>query len=71
MEIIIDRFEGKFAVCEKSDREMINIDRSKIPSEAKEGTVLIVSDSGEITIDIEKTKEKEDEIKKMTEDLWN
>jgi Protein of unknown function (DUF3006). len=71
MEIVIDRFEGDFAVCEKSNREMINVEKSRIPSEAKEGSVLIVSDSGDINVDIEKTKQREEEIKKLAEDIWN
>ncbi len=42
MEVIIDRFEGKTAVCEKPDRSMINIPRSKLPAGAQEGDVLII-----------------------------
>ena len=42
MELIIDRFEGKVAVCEKPDRTMVNIPRNRLPAEAKEGDVLIV-----------------------------
>lgn len=70
MEVVIDRFESDFAVCEKSNREMINIEKSKVPSEAKEGSVLVISDNGDITFDIAKTKQKEAEIKKLAEDLW-
>lgn len=70
MEVVIDRFEANFAVCEKDNREMINIEKSKIPSEAKEGNVLIISDD-KITIDTQKTKQREEEIKRLAEDLWN
>ena len=54
MKVIIDRFEGDFAVCEKEDRSMINIERSNIPQEARPGDVLNIKD-GEIKIDIEET----------------
>jgi hypothetical protein len=41
--LIIDRFEGELAVCEKSDRTLVNIPRSRLPSGAKEGDVLVRS----------------------------
>ncbi|MBW9172682.1 DUF3006 domain-containing protein [Clostridium estertheticum] len=69
MNVIIDRFEGNYAVCEKKDRTMIDIKKSKIPSIAKEGDVLSI-DNDEIIIDIEKTKERHIEIEKSTKDLW-
>ncbi|MCB2300424.1 DUF3006 domain-containing protein [Clostridium tagluense] len=69
MKVIIDRFEGNFAVCEKEDRTMMNIPKDKIPPGAKDGDVLnILNDV--ITIDIEETEKKRKEIEKLTEDLW-
>lgn len=69
MEVIIDRFEGKYAVCEKQDRTMINIEKSKIPKESKEGDVLNIA-GNEISIDIEETNKRKKEIEKLTRDLW-
>jgi len=69
MKIIIDRFEGPYAVCEKYNREMINIIRTSIPPEAAEGTVLTIQD-GIITIDFEETNRKKAEIEELTKDLW-
>ena len=70
MNLIIDRFEGKYAVCQKENREMINIERIKIPPSAVEGDVLsIFSDT--ITINIEETKKRRKEIEELTKDLWN
>jgi hypothetical protein len=43
MQLIIDRFEGKYALCQQPDRSMLKILRRKIPSEAREGDVLQVS----------------------------
>lgn len=44
--LIIDRFEGNYAVIETSDGT-VNIPRSDIPSGAKESDVLLlVADSG-------------------------
>ncbi|MBX4270685.1 DUF3006 domain-containing protein [Clostridium estertheticum] len=69
MDVIIDRFEGNYAVCEKEDRTMIDIKKSKIPSIAKEGDVLSI-DNDVIIIDIEKTKKRLNEIEKLTKGLW-
>lgn len=41
MQVIIDRFEGKYVVCEKEDRTMVNIEKGKIPDDAKEGELNI------------------------------
>lgn len=70
MKVIIDRFEGKFAVCEKEDRKMIDIDKSKIPLTAKEGDVLIITNDN-ITIDVEETYNRKKEIDELTKDMWN
>jgi len=69
MKVIIDRFEGEFAVCEKEDRKMLDIERHKIPSSAKEGDVLDISND-RITIDSEETEKRKKEIEELTMDLW-
>ena len=69
MKVIIDRFEGNYAICEKEDRIMINIEKTKIPATAKEGDVLIISD-GSIIIDKSGTETRKKEIEELTKDLW-
>lgn len=69
MKVIIDRFEGNYAVCEKEDRTMINIERNKIPIESKEGSVLLVTED-EIAIDDEGTISRKKDIEELTKDLW-
>jgi hypothetical protein len=69
MKVIIDRFEGYYAVCEKEDRTMLDIKRIDIPSESKEGDVLSI-DNNIITIDIEETDKRHKEVEKLTKDLW-
>lgn len=64
MKVTIDRFEGKFAVCEKENREMIDIERDKIPEVAKEGDILIL-DGDVITVDREQTKQRKEEIQNL------
>jgi hypothetical protein len=65
---IIDRFEGMYAVVELQDGKMINIDKVQLPVDAKEGMVIHISEN--ITIDIEETKKRKEEIKELTKDLW-
>jgi len=70
VQVIIDRFEGDYAVCEKENREMINIERAKLPPEAKEGDVLILSEDGSIAIDREETARRKEMIERMMDELW-
>ena len=69
MKGIIDRFEGQYAVVELSDGKMIDIDRAQLPAEAEEGMVVDISKS--ITINLDETKRRKEEIEKLTEDLWD
>lgn len=69
-QVIIDRFEGKFAVCETEKQEMRDIRIDKIPSEASEGDVLVI-EGEKIYIDILETKKRKEEAKKMFEKLMN
>ena len=49
LKVIIDRFEGDYAVVETEDKIMVNLPKSLIPG-AKEGDVISIS------IDEEETK---------------
>lgn len=68
MRVIIDRFEGDFAVCEKEDRTMLNIKRNKLPANAKEGDVLII-EGDSIKIDATETEKKKKFADKLAEKL--
>lgn len=69
MKVIIDRFEGDFAVCEKENRQMINIEKSILPDLVKEGDVLSIKNEI-ITIDTAATVKRKKEIEQLTNDLW-
>ncbi|MCI1944150.1 DUF3006 domain-containing protein [Clostridium luticellarii] len=71
MRVIIDRFEGPYAVCEKEDMTMMDIKRINLPKNAKEGCVLDISSEGKITINIEETKKRKRKIDSLTKDIWN
>lgn len=57
MKLIIDRFEGDFAVVELSDGRMIDCPKSLLPDNAKEGSII------NITVDETATNDK---LKKVT-----
>lgn len=69
MRYIIDRFEGNYAVCEDENKNMVNIERNKLPLPAKEGDVLSV-EGNDIKIDIQETEARKQKIKKMMDSLW-
>lgn len=69
MEVVIDRFEGKYAVCEKTDKQIILIEKDRLPSGVKEGTMLNI-EAGIISIDYDRTKAQEKTIKRLIDDLW-
>lgn len=69
MKVVIDRFEENYAVCEKEDRTMINLERSSLPKGAKEKDVLILED-GKIFIDKNDTEKRKDEVSDLMKDMW-
>ena len=58
MRIIVDRFEGDFAVVELENGQMIDCPKALLPSNAKEGSII------NITVDEKATEEK---LQKVTE----
>lgn len=69
MKVIIDRFEGEYAICEKEDRKMISIKKSKLPDEAKEGDVIVIRNEN-IVIDSSTTQDRKHRLQKLMDELW-
>lgn len=69
MKVIIDRFEGDFAVCETENRQMININKGDITFDAKEGDVLII-EGDTIELDVEETRKRKQTAQRLVDDLW-
>lgn len=69
MKVIIDRFEGDYAVCETENKEYINISKSELPQGIKEGDVLnCINDKW--CIDTIATKERKEKIKNKLNSLF-
>lgn len=64
MKIIIDRYEEEFVVVELDNKQMINIPKEIIPSDAKEGDVI------SIEIDVDETNSRKENIHKLMSELW-
>lgn len=65
MKIIIDRFEGEFAVVELENGNMVDIPKCILPNEAKEGSVL------SITLEIDETEERANRIEDKFKSLFD
>ncbi|MGG1635624.1 DUF3006 domain-containing protein [Paenibacillus sp. NRS-1760] len=65
---IIDRFEGDCVVIEIGGQTR-DFNKSTVFSNAKAGDVVILMD-GLWILDIKATKQRENEIKKLMEDVW-
>jgi len=67
--LIIDRFEGNLAVCENEEGKMIDIERAKLPEEAKEGYVLKFA-GDRFEIDYDETEKRKNKTIEFLESLW-
>lgn len=66
----IDRFENEFAICENMQTgEMVNIEKSLLPQEAKEGSI-IKYENGNYVLDFEKTVKRQENIKNIVNNLF-
>ena len=61
-QLIIDRFEGKYAICEDKDQKYFAIEAQELPQGAKAGCVLQITDEGELVLDEEETQRRRQRI---------
>ena len=54
-ELIIDRFEETYVVCQTPDGQLDAFPRRRLPEGAEEGSWLVIHDDGTVEIDEEKT----------------
>ena len=67
--LIIDRFEGKYAVIE-SGKTTFDILKKRLPSDAKVGDVIVAIDENQFNIDEKATEERKKNIERIALDLW-
>ena len=67
----IDRFEGKFAICENlSTNEFCNILKKDLPKNCKEGSIIKL-ENGRYSLDKSTTVQKQEQVKNMVNNLFN
>jgi hypothetical protein len=67
--LVVDRFEGGFAVCEQEGGSMVDVERKLLPDDTTEGDVVRV-ESGVYVIDSAATTERRNRIASLVRDLW-
>lgn len=70
MKVIIDRFEGDYAICEKDDKSIIDIKKDSLPVGAKAGDVLIIKEDKTVVVDEKVTRERKKRIEELTKNMW-
>lgn len=68
MRLIVNRIEGNLAVCEKSDKSMVDIELTKLPVDVREGDILIEKD-GNYKLDLTQTEKRKKRVQDFMEDL--
>lgn len=63
MKVVVDRFEGEFAIVEMADKQIVNMPRVLLPKLINEGDVI------DISIDEEETDRRSERIKKLAEEV--
>lgn len=66
---IIDRIESQFVVCEDELGNIINLKKSIINGDLKEGSVIIEIDN-KYNIDEEETKKRKEELARLMDGMW-
>ena len=61
MELIVDRLEEEYIVCEDENKNIVNILKDEVEDEVKEGDILIFVD-GKYIVNKEKTKDRKEYI---------
>lgn len=61
-QLVIDRYEGKFAVCEDAEQKYYAIELQELPEGAKEGSVLEITDDGELLLNQVETDRRRQRI---------
>lgn len=68
--LIIDRFEGDFAVCEREDCSMVTIAKSRLPKGVQPGNILKFEDDGTVRVDTQEEFRRREKLFKLQESLF-
>ena len=60
--LIVDRWEGPYVICEDFGQKLFAIEISEVPKDAKAGSVIRISDEGEISVDEQETEKRRETL---------
>lgn len=69
--LIIDRFEGEYAICDVMDGETESISVFDLPEGASEGDVLLRGEDGYIMLDQEATEKRRQSLADKQNSLFD
>jgi hypothetical protein len=69
--LYLDRFEGRFAVCEDDKREVILLEKKSLPQKAKEGCILRFENDGTVVFDEKETKARLKLVQSLEKKLFD
>lgn len=62
MRLVIDRFEGKYAICEGEEQRYFAIELQELPEDVSPGSVLEITEEGELVLNEEETQRRRQRI---------
>jgi hypothetical protein len=68
--LIIDRFEGSYAICENEDESCLKIPKTKLPAGCREGECLIMDEDGLLQKDPEAYSDRQKRIRDKMDRLF-
>jgi hypothetical protein len=68
--LIVDRFEGDFAVCEEGYGKTVNIPKAELPPSVGEGDCLIAVAEGVYEVDADETARRKKRISEKMSRLF-
>lgn len=71
MKLYVDRIEETVAVCQTEDERTVEIQLSVLPSDLKEGNVLVYDENGNFIVDKEKEEERRLELFELQNSLFD
>ncbi|MBP3939455.1 MAG: DUF3006 domain-containing protein [Clostridia bacterium] len=69
MKYTVDRIEEDFAVCEDENGAMVNIEKTQLPADIREGDIVSV-ENGEAVILRDETQERRKIISQKRKDIF-
>ena len=68
--MVIDRFEGRYAVCELPSGTTVDVLRELLPEDAREGDVVVAWADGRLTIDVRATESRKSRVQSLHDRLF-